>query len=94
MSKQNLISFRLTAFVLKCFSQARDFIYIDSNQLHEAKEWILSWQKKNGAFPAVGKIWNRDTQAGTDSDITLTAYVTAALLESGVDSKVRYSIVV
>ncbi|CAK8682027.1 unnamed protein product [Clavelina lepadiformis] len=75
----------LTSFVLKLFSQAKDFIYIDPNELHEAKEWIVSWQQRNGAFPAVGKIWNKDIQAGVDSDVALTAYVTIALLESGLE---------
>ena len=79
---------RLTSFVLKLFSQAKDFIYIDPNELHEAKEWIVSWQQRNGAFPAVGKIWNKDIQAGVDSDVALTAYVTIALLESGLERDV------
>uniref|UniRef100_H2YPN1 Kazal-like domain-containing protein n=1 Tax=Ciona savignyi TaxID=51511 RepID=H2YPN1_CIOSA len=75
----------LTSFVLKSFAQAREFIYIDPNELHEAKEWIISWQDRNGSFPAVGKIWNKDIQAGVDSDVALTAYAAIALLEAGLE---------
>ena len=45
-------------------------------------DWIISWQRKDGAFPPVGKIWNKDIQAGVDSDVALTAYVTIALIEA------------
>jgi len=82
---------RLTSFVLKSFAQARDYIYIDPGELHDAKEWIVSWQNRNGAFPAVGRIWNRDIQAGVDSDIALTAYVTVALLEAGLEREVSFT---
>nr|CAB3233265.1 C3 and PZP-like alpha-2-macroglobulin domain-containing protein 8 [Phallusia mammillata] len=75
----------LTSFVLKSFSQARDFIYIDPGELHDAKEWIVSWQQENGAFPAVGKIWNKEIHSGVDSDVALTAYVTIAILEAGLE---------
>nr|XP_009861615.2 C3 and PZP-like alpha-2-macroglobulin domain-containing protein 8 [Ciona intestinalis] len=75
----------LTSFVLKSFAQAREFIYIDPNELHEAKEWIISWQDRNGSFPAVGKIWNKDIQSGVDSDVALTAYVSISLVEAGLE---------
>jgi len=74
--------------VLKSFAQARQFIYIDPKELLEAKEWIVSWQQQSGAFPPVGKIWNKDIQAGVDGDVALTAYVTVALIESGFEREV------
>jgi len=73
----------LTSFVLKSFAQAQEFIYIDPKELYEAREWVLSAQSRDGSFPAVGKVWNKDTQTGRDSDVTLTAYVLVCLLESG-----------
>ena len=52
----------------------------------------MSWQQKNGAFPPVGKVWNKEIQAGVNGDQALTAYVTVALLESGFVREVRTSV--
>ncbi|XP_054835570.1 C3 and PZP-like alpha-2-macroglobulin domain-containing protein 8 [Eublepharis macularius] len=74
----------LTAFVLKSFAQSRGFIFIDPKELLAAKDWIIRHQKEEGSFPAVGRILNKDLQGGIHGKISLTAYVVAALLESGV----------
>lgn len=50
---------RLTAFVLKSFAQAREFIEIDNNVLAEAKRWILRKQTKDGCFPSVGTLHHK-----------------------------------
>lgn len=54
--------FRLTAFVLKSFAQARSFIFIDPQELEAAKGWIVRQQRADGSFPAVGRILNKDIQ--------------------------------
>lgn len=54
--------FRLTAFVLKSFAQARSFIFIDPQELAAAKGWIIQQQRGDGSFPAVGRILNKDIQ--------------------------------
>lgn len=54
--------FRLTAFVLKSFAQARSFIFIDPRELAAAKGWIIRQQRADGSFPAVGRILNKDIQ--------------------------------
>lgn len=54
--------FRLTAFVLKSFAQARSFIFIDPRELAAAKGWIIGQQRADGSFPAVGRILNKDIQ--------------------------------
>ncbi|XP_078412272.1 C3 and PZP-like alpha-2-macroglobulin domain-containing protein 8 isoform X2 [Cetorhinus maximus] len=77
----------LTAFVLKSFAQSRGFIYIDPNELMTAKDWIIQHQKEDGSFPAVGRILNKDIQGGIHGRISLTAYVVAALLETGITSE-------
>ncbi|XP_068090260.1 C3 and PZP-like alpha-2-macroglobulin domain-containing protein 8 [Hyperolius riggenbachi] len=77
----------LTAFVLKSFAQSRGFIYIDPLELSAAKVWIIQHQKKDGSFPAVGRILNKDIQGGNHGKTALTAYVAAALLETGVSSE-------
>lgn len=79
----------LTSFVLKSFAKASKHIYIDSKELHEAKEWILSWQDADGSFPAVGKIMNRDLQGGVNAKVSLTAYVVIALLDAGLEQQVK-----
>ncbi|XP_063770568.1 C3 and PZP-like alpha-2-macroglobulin domain-containing protein 8 isoform X2 [Pseudophryne corroboree] len=77
----------LTAFVLKSFAQSRGFIFIDPLELSAAKDWIIQHQKKDGSFPAMGRILNKDIQGGNHGKIALTAYVTAAFLETGITSE-------
>ncbi|KAG8454856.1 hypothetical protein GDO86_001179 [Hymenochirus boettgeri] len=77
----------LTAFVLKSFAQSRAFIFIDPGELSAAKDWIIQHQKKDGSFPAMGRIINKDIQGGNHGKIALTAYVAAALLETGITSE-------
>ncbi|XP_053558866.1 C3 and PZP-like alpha-2-macroglobulin domain-containing protein 8 [Bombina bombina] len=77
----------LTAFVLKSFAQSRSFIFIDPGELSSAKDWIIQHQKKDGSFPAMGRILNKDIQGGNHGKIALTAYVAAALLETGITSE-------
>lgn len=54
--------FRLTAFVLKSFAQARSFVFIDPRELAAAKGWIVRRQQVDGSFPATGRILNKDIQ--------------------------------
>ncbi|XP_044109924.1 C3 and PZP-like alpha-2-macroglobulin domain-containing protein 8 isoform X6 [Neovison vison] len=77
----------LTAFVLKSFAQARSFIFIDPQELAAAKVWIVRQQRVDGSFPAVGRILNKDIQGGVHGTVPLTAYVVAALLETGLASE-------
>ncbi|XP_008051737.1 C3 and PZP-like alpha-2-macroglobulin domain-containing protein 8, partial [Carlito syrichta] len=77
----------LTAFVLKSFAQARSFIFVDPRELAAAKAWIVGQQQVDGAFPAVGRILNKDIQGGIRGAVPLTAYVVAALLETGAASE-------
>ncbi|CAH2293294.1 C3 and PZP-like alpha-2-macroglobulin domain-containing 8 [Pelobates cultripes] len=77
----------LTAFVLKSFAQSRGFIFIDPGELIAAKDWIIQHQKKDGSFPAMGRILNKDIQGGNHGKVALTAYVAAALLETGITSE-------
>ncbi|XP_053442153.1 C3 and PZP-like alpha-2-macroglobulin domain-containing protein 8 isoform X3 [Nycticebus coucang] len=74
----------LTAFVLKSFAQARSFIFVDPRELEAAKDWIIRHQREDGSFPAVGRILNKDIQGGIHGTVPLTAYVVAALLETGI----------
>ncbi|XP_065102652.1 C3 and PZP-like alpha-2-macroglobulin domain-containing protein 8 [Paramisgurnus dabryanus] len=77
----------LTAFVLKSFAQSRGFIFIDPEELRAAKSWLISHQKEEGSFPAMGRILNKDLQGGIHGKISLTAYVVAALMETGITTE-------
>ncbi|XP_076796618.1 murinoglobulin-1-like isoform X2 [Arvicanthis niloticus] len=72
----------LTAFVLKSFAQARAFIFIDESHINQAFTWLSQQQKDNGCFRSSGSLLNNDLKGGVDDEMTLSAYITIALLES------------
>ncbi|XP_051867675.1 CD109 antigen isoform X2 [Pristis pectinata] len=72
----------LSAFVLRCFLQAQEFIYIDSMVLDRVTSWIIKCQNKSGEFLELGQVIHTELQGGQSGPVTLTAYVLTALLES------------
>ncbi|XP_021233538.1 alpha-2-macroglobulin-like protein 1 [Numida meleagris] len=74
----------LTAFVLKSFGQARAFIAIEERHITDAQHWLQKQQMESGCFRSVGKLFNNALQGGVSDELSLSAYVTAALLELGV----------
>ncbi|XP_076796624.1 murinoglobulin-1-like isoform X2 [Arvicanthis niloticus] len=72
----------LTAFVLKSFAQARAFIFIDESHITQAFTWLSQQQKDNGCFRSSGSLFHNDLKGGVDDEMTLSAYITIALLES------------
>ena len=79
---------RLSAFVLRCFLQARPFISIDAHVLHRAAAWLGAQQGADGRFEEPGRVIHTELQGGLDGPVSLTAYVLIALLEDD-DIKVR-----
>uniref|UniRef100_A0A8B9C5J7 A2ML1 protein n=1 Tax=Anser brachyrhynchus TaxID=132585 RepID=A0A8B9C5J7_9AVES len=73
----------LTAFVLKSFGQARAYVAIEEQHITDALRWLQSQQLKTGCFRSVGKLFNNALQGGVSDELSLSAYVTAALLELG-----------
>jgi CD109 antigen len=73
----------LTAFVLKCFSEAQDLIYIDDSILSDAIDWIVSHQNSDGSFDQVGFVHHQEMLGGLQGKDALTAYVAVALMEAG-----------
>ncbi|XP_072000216.1 CD109 antigen-like [Engystomops pustulosus] len=72
----------LSAFVFRCFLQARTFIYINPDVLHETVEWLVQYQDLNtGIFSEPGRVIHTELQGGQNGSITLTAYILASLLE-------------
>jgi CD109 antigen len=73
----------LTAFVLKCFSQAKGLIYIDDSVLDAAASWINSHQNADGSFDQVGFVHHQEILGGVKGKDALTAFTAIALLEAG-----------
>ncbi|XP_033116725.1 CD109 antigen-like [Anneissia japonica] len=72
----------LTAFVVKSFVQAQEYIFIDYKLVEKAVNWLLTQQNEDGSFREPGKICNRNMQGGVSGPVTLTAYVLVALQEA------------
>ena len=47
---------RLTAFVTKCFGQARQFIFIDDKNIQDALKWMAGNQRSSGCYDNVGRL--------------------------------------
>ncbi|KFV15608.1 Ovostatin, partial [Tauraco erythrolophus] len=73
----------LTAFVYKSFAQASRFIYIDDNVQAQTLMWLASKQKPDGCFRSVGTLFNNALKGGVDDELSLSAYITIAMLEAG-----------
>lgn len=72
----------LTAFVVKSFSKAKKYIYIDEIQLSNSFSWLTENRYYTGCFRNVGKLFHSALKGGVEDDVSLSAYVTIALLEA------------
>ena len=78
----------MTAFVAKSFKQASPFIFVDPVVLENAIAFLNSQQQSDGSFAERGEVHHKDMQGGArDGGFALTAYVTIALLENGVNNQ-------
>uniref|UniRef100_A0A670ZRH8 Alpha-macroglobulin receptor-binding domain-containing protein n=1 Tax=Pseudonaja textilis TaxID=8673 RepID=A0A670ZRH8_PSETE len=71
----------LTAFVLKSFTQAAAFIFLDQKHIIDAQIFLTLRQLEDGSFQKIGSLLNNALKGGVDDRISLTAYITIALLE-------------
>ncbi|XP_054974413.1 pregnancy zone protein-like [Sorex araneus] len=71
----------LTAFVLKSFVQAQAYIFVESSHITSAFTWLSQKQKANGCFQRSGSLLHNAMKGGVDDEVTLSAYITIALLE-------------
>ncbi|KAM8953044.1 CD109 antigen-like [Pelodytes ibericus] len=75
----------LSAYVLKCFLQARPFIYVSQAVLNQTAQWLVQYQDMNtGIFSEPGRVIHTELQGGLNSPIALTAYILTSLLEDEV----------
>ncbi|XP_060586242.1 C3 and PZP-like alpha-2-macroglobulin domain-containing protein 8 [Ruditapes philippinarum] len=72
----------LTAFVLKCFGQAKDLIQIDDSVMVKAMVWLLRYQNSDGSFREPGKVIHRQMQGGSSSGTRMSAFILISLLEN------------
>ncbi|XP_051718035.1 alpha-2-macroglobulin-like [Ctenopharyngodon idella] len=71
----------LTAFVLRSFGRAQKYIFIDPQIIHSAKNWLISGRDSDGCFIQQGRLFNNRMKGGVNDNVTMTAYITASLLE-------------
>ncbi|NXO02976.1 OVOS protein, partial [Rhinopomastus cyanomelas] len=72
----------LTAFVYKSFAQASHSIYIDDKVQAQTLMWLANKQKSDGCFRSVGSLFNNALKGGVDDELSLSAYITIAMLEA------------
>uniref|UniRef100_A0A8C2Q6U6 Alpha-2-macroglobulin-like n=1 Tax=Cyprinus carpio TaxID=7962 RepID=A0A8C2Q6U6_CYPCA len=73
--------YMLTAFVLRSFGKAQKYIFIDPQIIQSAKEWLISRRDSDGCFIQQGRLFNNRMKGGVNDNVTMTAYITASLLE-------------
>ncbi|XP_016308401.1 alpha-2-macroglobulin isoform X2 [Sinocyclocheilus anshuiensis] len=71
----------LTAFVLRTFGKAQCYIFIDPQKIQNSKQWLIRHQRPDGLYESRGKLFNNRMKGGVSDGVTITAYITASLLE-------------
>merc|ERR1711994_723105 len=71
----------LTAFVVKGFSDAAEFIDVDSELVAESVRWLRQYQDSEGCFQKRGYVHDSYIKGGGTDD-SLTAFVLTALLQA------------
>lgn len=71
----------LTAFVMRSFGKAKFFIYIDPGIMRSAETWLRNKLRPTGVFHMQGNLFNNRMKGGVNDDVTITAYITASMLE-------------
>uniref|UniRef100_A0A3B3I4M4 Alpha-2-macroglobulin-like 1 n=1 Tax=Oryzias latipes TaxID=8090 RepID=A0A3B3I4M4_ORYLA len=75
----------LTTFVMKSFNAAKQYIFVDQKYIQDARTWLSGLQKLDGCIQSVGKLFHNGMKGGVSDDVSLTAYVAAAMLEAGLN---------
>ncbi|NXI92519.1 A2ML1 protein, partial [Psophia crepitans] len=73
----------LTALVLKTFSQARDFIHIDEQNIKDAASALIKRQTPSGCFKSEGKLFNNGLMGAVEEGLGLSSAIVTALIHSG-----------
>ncbi|KAM6438234.1 alpha-2-macroglobulin-like protein 1 [Rhynochetos jubatus] len=73
----------LTALVLKTFSQAKDFIHIDEQNIKDAASALIKSQTPSGCFKSMGKLFNNGLMGSVEEGMGLSSAIITALIHSG-----------
>ncbi|XP_073541273.1 alpha-2-macroglobulin-like protein 1 [Phyllobates terribilis] len=72
----------LSAFVMKSFHASSRWIpFVDKKYFQEIIAWLKENQLPSGCFQNRGKLFRASIKGGVNDEVSLTAYVTVALLE-------------
>ncbi|XP_032998061.1 alpha-2-macroglobulin-like [Lacerta agilis] len=71
----------LTAFTLASFARAKSFIFVEEKHISGAQAALAARQKENGCFSSTGTLYHNALKGGVDDEITMSAYITIALLQ-------------
>eukprot|EP00092_Neocalanus_flemingeri_P108736 GFUD01139655.1.p1 GENE.GFUD01139655.1~~GFUD01139655.1.p1 ORF type:complete len:1716 (-),score=430.19 GFUD01139655.1:66-5213(-) len=71
----------LTAFVVKSFSEASQYIEVDTRLVQRSVDWLMKGQMENGCFRKRGYVHSSYLKGG-GSDDSLTPFVVTALVEA------------
>ena len=89
----------LTAYVVRAYLAASQYIAIDKNDVAISTAWIAKLQESNGAFKMRGTLFHKEMRGGVGNGAVEahTAYVMLTLLQAGdqqpaVDRAVQYLI--
>jgi len=72
----------LTAFVLKCFAQARPYTHIDPQVLNAIKDYLHGIQDASGVFPQRGQVLHTELYGGVSGPTKNTAFTLISLVEA------------
>ncbi|XP_053305973.1 alpha-2-macroglobulin-like protein 1 [Spea bombifrons] len=75
----------LTAFVIRCFGNAKKYMFIDDNNVQDSLKWLSSLQKPDGCFKTSTNNFNNRLEDEENRELAITAYVAISLLEYGVE---------
>ena len=64
----------LTAFVVKSFSEAAQYIDVDRKSLQKSVDWLMRGQLENGCFPKRGYVYSSFLKGG-GRDSSLTPFI-------------------
>lgn len=71
----------LTAFIVKSFSQAKRYIYVEPDIIAKGFRFLSQTQLSDGSFKEVGYAFRKDITNPSSNKFALTAYVLIAFLE-------------
>ncbi|KAM5262734.1 ovostatin homolog 2-like [Ctenodactylus gundi] len=77
---------RFSALTFKTFERMKEYIFIEETIQTQTLIWLSGKQKPNGCFASDHEFLHGAVEGGQDEEVALTAYVTVALLEAGLNS--------